>query len=164
MNNKIKHLEMIQVVVTRMGSNLFILKGWSITLIVALFTLISRDVSGVYVLFAFCVLLIFWILDGYFLSLERCFRDLYDDVRMKKDEDIDFSMNCKKFMKGKNSWIKSMFSSTILIFYGILLVVMVIITVMSSVNSINFNFGINWKNRSNAIPATSIITTELNKK
>ena len=164
MDKKIKHLEMIQVVVTRMGSNLFILKGWSITLIVALFTLISRDVSGVYILFAFCVLLIFWILDGYFLSLERCFRALYDDVRMKKEEDIDFSMNCREFMKRKNTWIRSMFSSTILIFYGILLVVMVIITVMSSVNSINFNFGINWKNRSNAIPATSIITTELNKK
>lgn len=35
---KICHLEMIQNVITRMNSNSFLLKGWSITIFVGLFT------------------------------------------------------------------------------------------------------------------------------
>jgi hypothetical protein len=37
MENKIKHLEFIQSTVGRMASNLFLLKGWTITLIAAVF-------------------------------------------------------------------------------------------------------------------------------
>ena len=35
MEKKIKHLEMIQAVIVRMGNNSFLLKGWSVTLISA---------------------------------------------------------------------------------------------------------------------------------
>jgi len=31
MENKIKHLEMLQNVIARMASNSFIIKGWSVT-------------------------------------------------------------------------------------------------------------------------------------
>jgi len=36
MEAKLKHLEMIQDVIKRMASNSFLLKGWSLTLVVAL--------------------------------------------------------------------------------------------------------------------------------
>jgi hypothetical protein len=39
MENKHKHLEFIQAAVNRMASNLFLLKGWTITLIAAVFIL-----------------------------------------------------------------------------------------------------------------------------
>jgi len=145
MEKKIKHLEMIQAVITRMGGNLFLLKGWAITLIVALVAITVKDINIIYMLFAFCVLFVFWLLDGYFLSMERCFIDLYNDVRLKNEEEIDFSMNFNEYKKGRNTWIKSMFSKTLLIFYGTLLVLMIVTSLMSAVNSIKFDFGIDWK-------------------
>ena len=39
MEVKLKHLEMIQAVITRMAKNSFLLKGWSITLTAAIFAL-----------------------------------------------------------------------------------------------------------------------------
>ena len=38
-------------------------------------------------------LIVFWFIDTYYLMLERKFRCLYDDVRIKDEKDIDFSMN-----------------------------------------------------------------------
>jgi hypothetical protein len=35
MGDKIKHLEMIQAVISRLANNSFLLKGWSITLVSA---------------------------------------------------------------------------------------------------------------------------------
>jgi len=136
MSDKQKHLEFIQAIITRMGSNLFILKGWTVTLIVALFTFIAKDGNGIYILFSYFVLIIFWILDGYFLSRERCFRKLYNHVRVKKEKDINFSMNYKKFEKGKNTWFRSIFSKTLVIFYGVLLFVTSIVAFFSNTKNV----------------------------
>jgi uncharacterized membrane protein len=91
--NKHKHLEFIQAAIGRMAGNLFLLKGWSITLIAALFALAAKDAKQGYILIAYFPLIIFWALDGYFLCMERRFRALYDHVRQLKEEDIDFSMD-----------------------------------------------------------------------
>lgn len=146
MDKKIKHLEMIQGIIDRMGGNLFLLKGWSITLIVALFAIIAKEINNIYILFSFCILFIFWILDGYFLSMERCFRGLYDEVRLKNDDTVDFSMNIINYKKGKNTWIKSIFSKTLFIFYGTILILMIVATLMFNVKSIKFDVGIDWQN------------------
>lgn len=143
MSNKQKHLEFIQTIITRMGNNLFILKGWAVTLIVALFTFIAKDGNGIYILFSYFVLIIFWILDGYFLSRERCFRKLYNHVRIKKEKDIDFSMNYKKFEKGKNTWFRSIFSKTLTIFYGTLLVVISIVVFFLNSKEISIRIKLN---------------------
>jgi hypothetical protein len=49
---KLKHLEFIQGVISRMASNLFLLKGWTITLIAALFALAAKDSKPGYALLA----------------------------------------------------------------------------------------------------------------
>ena len=119
MENKRKHLEFIQSIISRMAGNLFFLRGWTITLIGALLALFSKNNSPDYVFyFLIVVVLIFWILDGYFLSQERSYRDLYNYVRKLKEEEIDFSMDISEYQKyKKNSLIYSMFSLTLLIFY-----------------------------------------------
>ena len=81
MENKRKHLEFIQAAVNRMASNLFLLKGWTVTLIAALFALAAKDAKPVYFAIAYFPPFMFWVLDGYFLSQERRFRSLYDHVR-----------------------------------------------------------------------------------
>ena len=119
MENKRKHLEFIQAIISRMSSNLFFLRGWTITLIGALLALFSKNNSPDYVFyFLIVIVLVFWILDGYFLSQERLFRDLYNHVRKLKEEDIDFSLDISVYQKyKKNTLIYSMFSYTLLVFY-----------------------------------------------
>ena len=119
MENKRKHLEFIQGIISRMDGNLFFLRGWTITLIGALLALFSKNNSPDYI-FYFLILVVFilWILDGYFLSQERSYRDLYNHVRKLKEEDIDFSLDISEYQKfKKNSLIYSMFSYTLLVFY-----------------------------------------------
>ena len=83
MDRKLAHLEMIQAVVTRMASNSFHVKGWSVTLVVALFALAAvDDVNELFVYLAYFPTLMFWALDAYFLREERLFRKLYDHVRI----------------------------------------------------------------------------------
>ena len=119
MENKRKHLEFIQVAINRMAGNLFFLRGWTITLIATLLALFIKDNDSNYIIyFLITFIFVFWILDGYFLSQERLFRDLYDHVRKLDERKIDFSMDTSEYKKyKKNTLIYSMFSSTLLVFY-----------------------------------------------
>ena len=125
MENKRKHLEFIQTAIGRMASNLFFLKGWTITLVSALFAISFKEghLESMYV--AYMVIFIFWILDGYFLSRERMFRWLYNEVRELKEGDVDLSMTTSKCEVYKeNGWFNSMCSTTLLWFYLPLILVM----------------------------------------
>ena len=53
MENKLKHLEFIQTVINRMAGNCFLLKGWAITLVAALFALSAKDTNHNYFLIAY---------------------------------------------------------------------------------------------------------------
>ena len=45
MENKIKHLEMIEHIIERMAKNSFQLKTWTMTLVAAIFALSSKDAN-----------------------------------------------------------------------------------------------------------------------
>lgn len=119
MESKHKHLEFIQNIISRMAGNLFFLRGWTITLIAALLALFAKGNNSNYIIYFLIVLtFVFWVLDGYFLSQERLYRDLYNHVRKLKEEEIDFSMDTNEYKKfKKNTLVYSMFSSTLLVFY-----------------------------------------------
>lgn len=69
----------------------------------------------------FLLLGLFWIYDGYFLSLERKFRGLYDKVRKLPEEKIDFAMNISEFKTHADKTLfAALFSPTLLGFYGAL--------------------------------------------
>jgi len=129
MENKRKHLEFIQNIISRMAGNLFFLRGWTITLIAALLALFAKGNNSNYIIYFLIVLtFVFWILDGYFLSQERLFRSLYNHVRKLKEEEIDFSMDTSEYKQfKKNTLIYSMFSPTLLVFYLPLIIAAVVI-------------------------------------
>lgn len=116
MSNKHKHLEFLQGAINRMAGNLFFLKGWTVTLIAAMFALAAKDANQKFVYFAYMPLLVFWLIDGYFLSQERRFRALYDHVRSLDEAKIDFSMDTGPY-KDKYTWPDAMFSKTLLVYY-----------------------------------------------
>ncbi len=116
----IKHLEMTQAVINRLGSNSFQLKGWSMTIIVAATVLIARQtLQNPYIVLVLLIPIVgFWILDGYFLWQERLFRQVYNDIRQQ--DDTDFKMDVGKHRdKPKCSWGSAIFSVTFVIFYFI---------------------------------------------
>lgn len=119
MDAKLKHLEFIQNVITRMNSNSFLIKGWTITLVSALFALAAKDANINFVLISYIVIPVFWILDGFFISIERQYRDLYNDVAKKDENNVDFNMDTSKYNNGKRTWMLGIFSKTLYLFYGI---------------------------------------------
>lgn len=133
MLKKLKHLEFIQNIISRMANNLFFLRGWTITLIAGLLTLFISELNRKYIFIVYFPVIIFWILDGYFLSQERAFRSLYDHVIKLNEEQIDFSMNTKPFIKDEwDSWFWAMLSPTLLIFYvPLILIILAIILLVT---------------------------------
>ena len=115
--SKYQHLGMIQNTIGRLASNSFQIKGWSVVIVSALFALSAADSNRAFALLALFPATILWILDGYFLLQERLFRHLYDCVRIKADETIDFSMNTSDFTK-LESWLGCCSSRTLSIFHG----------------------------------------------
>ncbi len=111
--DKHKHLEMIQCVITRLASNSFSIKQWTVALISALIVLAAREQS-LPEWVPFVPLVAFWGLDGYFLWQERRFRGLYDDVRRTDESQITFLMNPQP----RQSYWRATLSLTLFLFYG----------------------------------------------
>ena len=127
MDAKLKHLELIQGVVNRLATNSAHMKGWSVTLVVALFILLARG-EGEYIPLAFVPVLAFWGLDGYFLWQERLFRALYDHVRSLEEHQIDFSMDIARFRTSyPRTWPGATLSRTLIVFHGSMAVMVALV-------------------------------------
>jgi hypothetical protein len=127
MERKLKHLDFLQGVINRLSTNSFLLKGWSVVLISALFALSAKDSNVAFVFLAYFPAVIFWALDGYFLSLERRYRALYDRVRELEPEQIDFSMRLEAPTSNFETWHSAFFSKTLIPFHGSLIVAVLIV-------------------------------------
>ncbi len=62
-------------------------------------------------------ILMFWVLDAFFLCREHAYRRLYDEVRKRSEDDIDFSMAISDLCEGDFCWLKNIFSPTEVAFY-----------------------------------------------
>lgn len=120
---KLKHLEFIHNTINRMSTNSFIVKGWTITLISALFVLAQKDSNTSYAILTYIAVPIFWYLNAFFLLQERRYRSLYDDVRLKDENSIDFSMDAKNYNTGKNTIIECLKANTIWPIYCLMLLI-----------------------------------------
>ena len=117
---KIAHLGFIQGVINRMGSNSFLLEGWSVTLVAAVFALSSKDADQRFVLLAYFPVIVFWLLDAYFLHQERLFRKLYEKVADDLISSEKFVLNTSIVRDEVTSVSKVFFSKTLLLFHGLI--------------------------------------------
>ena len=139
MDNKITHLQMIQGVINRLANCSFLLKGWSVILVSALFALAAKDSRIYFIILAYFPAFAFWILDGYYLWQERLFRKLYDRVRAMDESHIDFSMDTSVVSGQVDPWCRVSYSRTLRIFHGT--IVLTIILVMVIVFLLTFKKG-----------------------
>jgi hypothetical protein len=129
----VAHLGFIQDIVTRMARNSYLLKGWTVTLVAAIFALSLRLESVAFVGIAFLPTIVFAGLDAYYLSMERSFRDLYDCLRREPEKLEAFSMDISEYRKEKTVG-KAMRSASVLLFYlaiGITVVISIVVVIGS---------------------------------
>jgi hypothetical protein len=128
----LKEIDIIQDIIRRMASNSFLIKGWTITLVVV--TLLLKGAEKYQVWLAFIPLIVFWFLDVYFLWQERMYRELYKWVinnRLKTDEYL-FDMNAYRFKDKVQSKFRIMFSITLGWFYGSIAILIIIYSLIIS--------------------------------
>lgn len=128
-DEKIKHLEFIQATINRLNSNSFLIKGWSVTILSALIALYVTFNNVYILLIAIIPTLIFWFLDALYLTHERRFRGLYNDVAdiCKKPKDIKpFEMKPELYKDGIYSFFETFKSNTLLFLYFPILVLLII--------------------------------------
>lgn len=127
MDNRTKHLEFIQGVVNRLSTNSFLLKGWSVILVSALFALSASGSNPAFIFLAYFPAIVFWGLDGYFLWEETKFRKLYDHVRQLEESKIDFSMDTTGVKDQAGTWWNATISKTLVPFHGVLIGAIVVV-------------------------------------
>jgi len=118
--NQIKHLEFIQNVITRMNTNSFQIKSWSVTLVSALLAIFASTKNDYFILVAIFPAVVLWFLDTFYLMQENKFRGLYNDVaeNSKDPKSIKpFAMLPDLYITGEYSYWSSFKSTTILLLY-----------------------------------------------
>jgi hypothetical protein len=127
MTAKLKHLDYIQAVIARLAGASFQVKGWSLTLVSALFALSASQKAPAIAMVAVVPAVLFWALDGYFLRQERLFRALYDAVRRLDESEIDFSMDTSAAAPA-GRWIDAVLSRTLFAFHGLVIAAVVAVS------------------------------------
>ena len=130
MEQKLAHLQMIQGVISRMAGNSFLLKGWSVTLVAALFALAASDADPRFVYLAYFPSFAFWFLDAYFLRQERLFRKLFDHVRDLSESQIDFGMSTTPFNNEVASHRAVAWSETLKVFHGTIVATIIVVMII----------------------------------
>lgn len=121
--NKVKHLEMIENLIERMAKNCFQLKAWTMALVALIGGLAAKDSERKFIIIAFIPIIVFLLLDTYYLRIERQYRMLYKTITAKDDDKIDFSMELSQIQNlsiqdsKKICFLNCLFSVTELIFY-----------------------------------------------
>jgi hypothetical protein len=124
----IDEIKIVQDIIKRLADNSFKIKGWTVTLIVI--ALLFKSKSNTNHILAFLPLVSFWILDTYYLRMERIYRKLYAWIIKNRPNTLEqlFDLNPIRFEKEVNGYISTMFSISLGIFYGSLLILLLIIT------------------------------------
>lgn len=99
---KIKHLEFIQNIITSMNRNSFQIKTFTVTIVTALLAVFASTNQEIFICISIFTILLFWFLDSYYLQQERKFRGVYNNVSgLKSDVEIkNFEMPIHKFVGG----------------------------------------------------------------
>lgn len=126
-----KHLEFLQNNITRMNQCSFQMKGWSITIASALIAVFVSTISDqnpgskIYLMAAIAATVLFWCLDSLYLSKERRFIGMYNDLigvgNGEKQTIVqikEYEIPMEKYSGCQYCILKAMFSPSELLLYG----------------------------------------------
>ncbi|MFA3873175.1 hypothetical protein ABS735_05740 [Streptomyces sp. MMCC 100] len=127
---RIKHLELLQATVNRLGTNSFLIKGWAMTVSGGLTAAAMGGAGWPVALIALMMTAGFWLLDCYYLEKERLFRSLYERSSITPADRIPlFTMDVERYARPE-PWRLVALSRTMSLFYGTFTVVGIAVTVL----------------------------------
>lgn len=121
-----KEIDLIQDRITRMLNSSFLVKGWTLTITGIVFAISIKEKYAFLVLLGlFTIIVMFWSLDTFFLRTEKKYKAMYEDVvrkRLQEPPDLSdlYSLDKDKYDFKVKSFLKIMFSKTMLSFYGVI--------------------------------------------
>ena len=124
--DRLKHLEMIQAVVARLANEAALIRGWALTVSAAFFGFAAQSFSWRVAAVGLMPVFAFWGLNTYYLRTERQYRSLYEKVR-KNEMNDPYLMNAND--EKVDGRLRTVFSMTLWPFYGVILVVGVLIMI-----------------------------------
>lgn len=133
---RIKHMEMVQAVVARLGGNGFVVKGWAITVAGAFQGFSVTRENGWLALVGILPTALFWFLDASFLRSERAFRVLFERVRLGKTAAFFMNATVPEHLESLSqedqrclTWRRTIFRLSLVAFYAALIVSAVAVAV-----------------------------------
>ena len=116
--HEIKHLELVQGVISRMAQHSFQLKGWSVTVATAAVALATRESSLGLAVIALFPAIAFWCLDAHYLRQERLYRKLHEAIADPLKVVRPFSMMTQEYEREVEPWVKTLGAKTVLALHG----------------------------------------------
>lgn len=118
---RLKFLEFIQNIITRMNANSFQIKAMCVAVISVLFAVYAANGNKTIIYVSLISLILCCFLDMYYLWQEKRFRALYDEVLQENSKIQDFDLGAfVNYHKGFDSYLKVFLSAVICWFYGAL--------------------------------------------
>lgn len=132
---QVKHLDFIQAAIGRMAQNSFTMKGWAVTLVSAILV-VAHEIGGwQYLLIALLPAFVFWGFDAYYLSLERMFRELYEEVRLQGETEWTkdpFRLDPYKMREKVDNWLDTCWSNCVVWLYLPMVILILLATIYTA--------------------------------
>lgn len=126
-SEKLEYLQMIQEPICRVSTVSAIFKGFAATIVSGIAALTYYDVNVWILGLSFLPMFVFFVLDIYYLKIEKKFRFLYEQVRTGNHE-LDFSMQLTKDNIAAKSRVWDCIKSpSIWLFYPVMFVILIIV-------------------------------------
>lgn len=130
-----KHIELLQGVINRMAGNSFLLKGWSVTLVAALFALAAQGADPSYALVGLLPGSVFWGLDAFYLRQEHLFQKLYEAVRRGELDSDRYCMNTQPYSAHVQSVWRTAWSCSVAWLHGAVVAAVLVVTAVLVITS-----------------------------
>ena len=124
-----RHLEFLQQIISRLSNHSFLIKGWTVSLLTALYSLAQFEANQSFIVISYYPIIIFWFIDSYYLHLEKIFRDIYSKTVKGEIKSFVIDKNDSEINTFKN-YLKCLFSITIWPLYLISILVTSLIIIL----------------------------------
>ena len=122
---RIENLRMIQAVIERMSNHDFVVRGWTISLVTGLAAIAFAQATARVLMVGILPILGFWILGAYYLSIERAFKALFNDVSKGESCGEQIKMDTRSY-RGAKSLLLAAIAPHQLVFYLVLLIALIL--------------------------------------
>lgn len=127
------YLQFIQNNISRMNTNSSQVKGWCIAIVAALLAIYADKNNPLFIWFCLFPIIMFCVLDTFYLQQEHKFRRIYEDyVDGKENKPQVYTMPMKVYEKGLLGFLKALKSWSVCPFYILMIVSIFVIQIFSN--------------------------------